>query len=234
MAFKRCPGCASAFSKRGGCRETIWAGCCRSAVHRTTLQTDGLCCACPCESSWWSWYSPRWDREGNTKGPCPGQCFVMLISREGRRAHRFGEQMRGGGRSKSRSLTSDRLLAPGRLYLRSKQLTVSCKSSCVIEGRMTRYLGPERLITPGGWGGSWYKEGRQKESKPVNDNIYKALERRDPKFYLGISAQEIKRTKFENVLYSNQSDFAFGKDRLKPIFYWFKNINSRAALSKQY
>lgn len=44
---------------------------------------------------------------------------------------------------------------------------------------MTRYLGPERLITPGGWGGSLYKEGRQKESKPVNDNIYKPLERGD-------------------------------------------------------
>lgn len=44
---------------------------------------------------------------------------------------------------------------------------------------MTRYLGPERLITPGGWGGSLYKEGRQKESKPVNDKIYKPLERGD-------------------------------------------------------
>lgn len=84
---------------------------------------------------------------------------------------RTGER-RGGGRSKSRSLTSGRLLAPSWLYLKSKQLTVSCKSRCVIEGRMTRYLRAEWLIAPGVGGlgrVSVQGMGREEDSKPVNN-----------------------------------------------------------------
>lgn len=102
---------------------------------------------------------------------------------------------------------------------------------------MTRYLGPERLITPGGWGGSWYKEGQQKESKPVTDNIYQALERRDPKFYLGISAQEIIRTKFENVLYSNQSNLLWERTVLNQFgiaeLHYQNNIKSQEIKSRE-
>lgn len=83
---------------------------------------------------------------------------------------------------------------------------------------MTRYLEPERLITPGGWGGSLYKEGRQKESKPVNDNIYKPLEREDSES-LCICAQLFLRTKFRNVLYALKSiHLAFESDSFKIIF----------------
>lgn len=35
-------------------------------------------------------------------------------------------------------------------YLKSKQLTVSCKSRCVIEEGMARYLRAEWLCAPGG------------------------------------------------------------------------------------
>lgn len=102
---------------------------------------------------------------------------------------------------------------------------------------MTRYLGPERLITPGGWGGSWYKEGQQKESKPVTDNIYQALERRDPKFYLGISAQEIIRTKFENILYSNQSNLLWERTVLNQFgiaeLHYQNNIKSQEIKSRE-
>lgn len=93
---------------------------------------------------------------------------------------------RGGGRPKSRSLTSGRLLAPGWLYLKSKQLTVSCKSRCVIEERMTRYLRAEWLIAPGGWGGSVYERGREKDSKPVNNpNINMPLTTQRCRVYFG-------------------------------------------------
>lgn len=68
---------------------------------------------------------------------------------------------------------------------------------------MTRYLGPERLITPGDWGGSLYKEGRQKESKPVNDNIYQALEDGDSKFIL---EHPLERFYSQKVLYAVDSN----------------------------
>lgn len=68
---------------------------------------------------------------------------------------------------------------------------------------MTRYLGPERLITPGDWGGSLYKEGRQKESKPVNDNIYQALEHGDSKFIL---EHPLERFYAQQILYAFESN----------------------------
>ena len=149
-----------------------------SALHRGGVNSAAHLCGSQVDGrgvlrGGTEWVLPR--------GAAPASALSCWSTRGGKIGPhvRTGERTdRGGGRSKSRSLTSGRLLAPGWLYLKSKQLTVSCKSRCVIEGRMTRYLRAEWVITPGGWGGSVYEEGRQKDSKPVNnpyDNINMAL-----------------------------------------------------------
>lgn len=59
---------------------------------------------------------------------------------------------------------------------------------------MTRYLRAERVIAPGGWGGSLYKEERQKDSKSVNkpsDKINMKLQTQKFQHYLGEGICEI-------------------------------------------
>lgn len=81
---------------------------------------------------------------------------------------------------------------------------------------MTRYLGPGRLISMGGRGGSLYEEGQQKESKPVNYHICKYDHKTE-----FILKHALKRFYARKLLYAldwNQDTFVFGRGSFRMIF----------------
>lgn len=82
---------------------------------------------------------------------------------------------------------------------------------------MTRYLGPGRLISLGGRGGSLYEEGRQKESKPVNYHIYKYDHKTEFTLKHALKRFYARKLYFTHLTGVKARSF-FGSGRFKIIF----------------